>query len=178
MAGEIKDDIDSTTVVKGGEICIDFSLERSSEGLKAIIKAHPRVEEFLRNLGGGEFVHVGSVNRYWVPIKGSEEKPLVAYALNQKLDVFGPHDLDFSIDRLGAPLLEEVPDYKRERINLSFIRLQGISEGNGVAFSVKGVYSRELVTKMLDGIGVGLRKFYIDFIRPMNVNVQISIQSL
>lgn len=177
MGSEIQESLENTSVVKGGEVCIDFSLERSSEGLKGIIKAHPRVEEFMKNLSGGDLVQVGTVNRYWVPTKTSGV-PLNAYGLNTKIDTFGAQDMDFTIDRLGAPLLEAIPDYRKERINLSFLRLVGISEGAGVSFNIKGVYSKELVTKMLDGIGIGLRKFYIDFIRPMNVNVQISLQSL
>lgn len=176
--GEIERDIENTSVIKGGETCIDFSLERSSEGLKAIIKASPRVEEFMKGLGTeGELIQVSGVNRFWVPSKGNS--PLTAYSLNSKIEEYGKNpDSEFHIDRLGAPLIEPIPDYRKERVNLSFLRLVGISEGMGVPFYVRGVYSKDMVNKMLDQIGIGLRRLYIDFIRPMNVNVQISLQSL
>lgn len=175
---EFPSEQENALVVKGGEVCIDFGLERSSKGLTAIIKTHTRVEEFMRGLSsGGELIQVGSANRYWLPFK--ETEPLTAYSINTKLEGYGgAADADYHLDRLGAPLIEVNPDYRKERINLSFLRLVGVSEGMGVTFSIRGVYSKDMVNKMLDSIGIGLRKFYIDFIRPMNVNVQISLQSL
>lgn len=134
----------------------------------------------MRGISGGEEVAVNTVGRYWQHVvpKGDTPPPtLMAYALANKVEGYSQGEGEYTIDRLGHPLIEYPDGSSRPRVNLSFLRLVGASEA-GVEFYLKGVYSKDAVTKMLEVLGTGLRRFYIDFIRPMNMSVQISTQSL
>lgn len=171
-------------VTKGGETCISFGLMRSSKGLKVSVRTHPRVEEFFREISGEEVADVKLSARHWKGL--TPETPLMAYIVGEKVAI---EDKSYNLNRIGHPLIDEGNEkkfdrdgrhigYMNSRINISFLRLTGISDGNGVTFYVGGVYSKEAVTKLLEQIGGALRSFYIDYIRPMNVSVQISTQSL
>lgn len=194
-------EVPQTDIVKGGETCFSFAFERTTKGLKGSIKAHPRVEEFFRTLSHGETTDTVLSGRYWKSV-GPGDAPLMAYALTTPLDSLHDGDGRFVIDRLGYPILDPdndgqdragggggirlndnagrpYPSKDRSNcVNISFVRLVGISEGHGVSFYVSGVYSTEAVNKLLKGVGEGLRQLYIDYMRPMNVSVQISTQSL
>ncbi len=181
-------------VVKGGETCISLGLERSTKGLRVSVKAHPRVEEFFKTMSGGEVKDSQLTDRYWR--LSDDHQPLMCYLLPPlPFDGFTQGEGDYVIDKVGSPLVvNNYPggdggahpiapgggryDIGNNKVNISFLRMVGISEPQGITFYVGGVYSKDAVIKLLEQIGAGLRRFYIDFIRPMNVSVQISTQSL
>ncbi len=186
-------DVNSVDVVKGGETCISLGLERSTKGLRVTIKAHPRVEEFFKTLCGNEVKDAQLTDRHWR--LSDDNAPLYCYTLPPNTDGFPQEEGgEYVINRVGAPLVvNNTPDPGgaparidgngrylgyNPKVNISFLRMVGISESQGITFYVGGVYSKDAVIKLLEQIGTGLRRFYIDFIRPMNVSVQISTQSI
>lgn len=60
--------------------------------------------------------------------------------------------------------------------NLSFLRLVGISEGAGVSFVVRGVYSDQQVKDIHAVLLDGVRRFWTAYLKPMNMCIQVSTQ--
>lgn len=183
----------TSTVMKGGETCIQTLLSRRSRrhgdpadwrgGLLVTVKTLPRVEEFMQSLGGGEVVDVQTVGRYWQGMTPGQR--LDAYVISALSKQQSDDGSTISLERLGNPLL--LPDAEgKDRfpvVNLSFLRLRGISDGNGVTFGIRGVYSLDELRRIRDKITVGCRRFYIDYIRPADLlgtvfTVEISSQEV
>lgn len=173
-------------VVKSGEVCIQTLLSRRGRksgdpndwkgGMVLTVKTLPRVEEFIQSLGNGSVVDVGTVGRYWTPIIGKLEAYNIQPIPNQQSE----DGSVITFDMLGKPLIS-VDAEGRERypvINLSFLRLKGISEGAGVSFGIKGVYSLDELRKMKDKIVAAQRRFYVEYLRPVDLLVTVSTQEV
>lgn len=180
-------------VIKRGETCVIFTIHRnqlhSKEGVGMFlsVKTHPAVEDFMRTLStypGGQseplIVDASTVGRHWVPIGGA---PLVAYQFVEKLDNYDAmlDDGDgrsYTMNHLGQPLLISDPDARRPLINLSFLRLRGVSEGGGVTFGIHGVHSLDQLRTMRDQLSGAVRKFYTKYLKPVDLSVICSTQEL
>ena len=156
---------------KHGDTVIRTELFRNLQGLTVNVRAHTSVEEFMRSLGSGEVIDPKvSGHRYWEPIKDTS---LLCYDLNASL---GPLTTAsgqlYTIQRIGYPLLEE------DRINISFLRLRGISGVEGVTFKIRGVYPKEQLERIRDCIGMAQDRFFYSFMKPAKMSVEIVTQSL
>ena len=174
---------DTLNIVKGGESVIRISLVRSAKGLLVNVKAHPAVEEFFR----ANAVHVGqttpttlqtnAIGRHWLPGKKADgEAGLAAYDRVVALPVLlGGDSVDIAnVDRLGQPLLEPHAHGSGRRshsINLSLLRLVGVSDPEGVTFYVRGVHSIDLVREMKVKLGEGVKAFYASYLKPVQMSV-------
>lgn len=171
--------METAEVIKRGETCIQVTLHRNSTGLSVSTNVHPRVEEFFKALSGNspELLDVGAYGRHWVPTKNGG----VLKAYNTQRLESGTFMMDdgsvFNIENLGVPLLSK-NDNGRDNLNLGFLKLVGTSEGTGVTFEVKGVYSLEQLRKLRDKISVAAKMLYIAYMRPVDLTVQISTQEL
>lgn len=169
---------ETATVMKRGEICIQATLHRNLQGLSISVKAHPRVEEFIKSLGGnGAIEDVRRHGRFWTPL--DREKGLTVHSITQSLGVIPMGGGNyFRIDRIGQPILD--PDTavggNMGGINFSFIRLVGISEGAGITFKINGVYTLDAIRRMRDMIGEAAQTFYVSYLKPIDLDVQISTQ--
>jgi hypothetical protein len=174
--GAMGDSIEAV-VAKSGETRIQTSLSRSSDGLKVTIWAQPQVEDFLRSLGTGSVIDVQTLGRYWAPA-GRE---LFVYSLSKELgglDVNGK--FSYYLDHPGTAI-SSIPEegYSLTRggggaLNLSFLRLVGISESGGVSFTVKGVYTRSMITQLGSQIEQATQKFYREFLKPYKLVISVS----
>lgn len=186
-------------VVKSGETCIQTTLSRHPDGLKVNVWTHPRVEDFVRSLGSGEHIDIQTIGRYWSrpnirDEKGKmipDERRLMVYFLEQSLGTLSV-DTEFSycLDKPGYPLVngsdsppgegDPAPrGYKslgsgRETLNISFLRLVGVSDGPGVSFTVRGVYSREAINRLGERIKQATNRFYREFLKPYKLIVTVS----
>lgn len=180
-------EVEDATVVKRGETCIITSLRRSALGLSLTVKAHPAVELFMRGLSPADTppVEVALSDRYWSIPAG--KPPLLAYKIGTPIPPFinpstGLHL--FTLNNLSRPLLDAGRDSEgghNERdlpVNLSYLRLVGISEGVGVTFNVRGVYSLDALRVMQEKISVAQQQFYIHYIRPINLSVIVQTQEV
>lgn len=154
--------------IKKGETILQLGLNRSAKGLIISCKAHPTIEEFFRSFGG-ELQQVSAHGRYWAPVNN----PLPpVYAIGDRgilkpLPFEGGH---YSLMSVGGP----ISGADVEITNISFLRLQGISEGSGVTFAVKGVFTREAVRALRDQLNGAIRRFYLDFLKPMDITLTLS----
>lgn len=174
-----KPDLDAA-VVKRGETVIITTLSRSARGLTVRCKAHPNVELFMKGLSEPDTppVEVGVADRYWLPPPGSKT-PLLAYRLSQNLE--SPRGVSgaplFVFDKLARPLIDQEGDempHRDQPVNLSYLRLVGISEGMGVTFDIRGIYDLTLLESMLEKIKHAQQQFYVQYIRPVNLSVIVS----
>lgn len=166
-------------IVKRGETSLTVSLVRSAGGLTVSVKAHPAVEAFMRGLGSGEHLDVRAAGPYWRTVN-RDASPLQVYALTEDVP---PVRLDGGgaavIARVGQPLLDLTArlDGRSEFVvNLSFLRLVGISEGAGVTFAVRGVHTYEALAKMKDMLGEGYKRFYRQYMKPLKMDIVVSTQ--
>ena len=194
-------DLTSVTseVIKRGQTCIQVILHRSKAGLSVEGHSHPNVEDFFRTFTSTPPVDVMTIGRYWVqscqtcgqphPLpnmdtikngcRNNVPKPLMAYSGVVGLDPTVIEDNTvITLDNLGQPLIKDGRlEGGNTLVNISFLRLVGISEG-GVTFGVRGVYSTERLHRLRDVISLATRKFYIDYLRPVDMSVVISTQEL
>jgi len=64
-----------------------------------------------------------------------------------------------------------------ETLNLSFLRLVGISEPEGVSFLIKSVHSRSGLKKLVDLIQTAQNMFYQDYIKTVEYTVTTATQA-
>lgn len=152
------------TLVKGGEQMISVSLLRNTAGIKVTVKAHPAVEEHFA-AQSGELLSVTEFGREWT----SKSALQVYHVVADPGVVTGPSGR-YQIATVGRALVND------EVVNLSFLRLRGISEENGVTFYLKGAYSWPYVQKLAQRIVQAGRQFYMDYLKPGDITVTISTQ--
>jgi hypothetical protein len=160
------DDVITTGFSKNGITPIEFDFDRSGAGVKVTVRTIPDVEEFMRNLGSGKAVEIETYGRYWRPI--TKAKTLLAYDLSEQIEPTGK----YRIDLLGWPANHD------GYTNLSFLRLVGSSDERGASFYLKMVVSRQGLIALADQLAAMAQQFYIDYMKPMDVIVKVSIQEL
>lgn len=128
-------------------------------GLVVRISALPEVEEFMKGVGGGVKDPIEAYGRGWTPLH-EHDLPLEIYKLTKVV-----HGMNNKIYSLGYPTRELFVE--GEILNLAFLRLVGISVGNGISFVIaKEVYSREELFKLRDKLTKAISNFCLDFIMP------------
>lgn len=169
-------------IIKRGETSLTMSLNRGPSGLVIAVKVHPVVEAFIRGLGDGGSSDVKASGPYWRPVGSGG--PILIH--NLALDAPGQIQLESGeyayINKPGQPILDphgavDINTGKhRPGINLSFLRIAGVSEGAGVTFSVRGVHSYEALTKMREKIGEAYRGLYRAYMKPIQMDIVVSTQ--
>ena len=163
-------DTESSTSL-GGEPVIHIYLKRHLDGLRVTVKTTPDVEEFFRELCGGVPEAVRNYGRNWTPL-GPE--PLTCWSPNAR-PIYVPENEPFVLDKVGASLTgKDITGPYGERINLSFLRLVGVSSPEGVTFTVQTVLSKEeLVGKLSKTLQTACKNFYEGFIAPAEVSITV-----
>lgn len=141
--------------------------ERSFVGVTFTLKALPALEDFMRNLGSGEKQPVEAFGRGWVGLPG--ERPLEVYDLSKSIDFSG-----LTVAFPGNPFEYADRNLGRKLINLSFLRLAGISEGAGIRFGIKDVYPKEDLIKLKGEISRACKMFCDEFLCPIDMTCTIS----
>lgn len=172
---------------KNGESCISMILRRNMGGLTLSVKTHPNVEEFFKNNSASDHYDVRAAGRHWSGL--DKEAPLYAYQIVDPIPII---QLDTQrrvrFDKLGTQLIlvtnagdrdQPLPTGLNARfcdINMSFLRLVGIGQGDGVTFNIRGVFSDRSIESLRDDIADAGKKFYQTYMKPINMNVSIITQ--
>ena len=167
------DDMIEAPLIKRGEMCLMTTFHRGRQGLVVSVKAHPALEDLVRSLGTGETQDIGLWGRSWSALK----TPINIYDLSTPalMTVLGNDRGHYRLDHPGQPLIIDTHgDYRIDPVNLSFLRIKGISEG--VDFLVKGVYTIEGIRDIADKVVQAERHFYITYMKPVDVTVVVSTQ--
>jgi hypothetical protein len=169
-------------ISKGGVEQLQFQVRRGDKGLILFVKTHPDIEAFMRSLGSGEVYPTTKWSREWKRIGGDD---LLAYDLTEKITLqpYGTGQY-YCIDRVGGAPWESRIITQAGRnvnldgvVNLSFLRLQGVST-QGVAFAFGGVYKSDEAIKFVEDIKQAARTFYLNYLKPVNVIVTLSTQEV
>lgn len=161
--------ITEKAVVKQGEELLRIGITRINKGLAITTKSAPTLEAFVASLSGGQILEcpaVSSTDRKWEVPTGSKlyALPDVGVGHAGVMRAASP----FRMDRWGYDLLLE-----GSMPNLSFLRLKGLSEGDGVTVIVRGVYSLEKVRETLQALHGATKSLYLQFIRPINCELTV-----
>lgn len=149
-------------------------IKRSRKGLVITAKTDPVIEELFREWAG-DAPNVGHAahGRMWEALNG----PLPQlYGLSimpdngSKLQTVSGKI--YRIDRVGTHLVDD------GGINLGFLRFIGISDANGVTFVVKGVFSTDETRRVAQDLKEAVKHFYISFIKPVDVVIQMHTQEI
>ena len=161
-------------VIKRGETPIRIDLRRSPKGLTISMKVHPLVEEFMKNSGDGTLSDVRKVGRYWLPI-GKDPQPLQAYGVSPNMSGHTFSDgLSYRLTNVGQPLL----DVNNGAVNLSILRLAGISDPAGVTFGVPGPVTVSQLRALAQNITRCARHFYVEYMQPIEMSCFVNIQEI
>lgn len=167
------DPIDSS-FQKKGSIVLQMSFIRNERGLSISVKSASEVEELLRSWSGGDAMLSGEYEREWRAPKDPSGKGLQVWNLIQdpgKLIMTGGF---YTLSRPGGKLI--FAERSQQIVNLSFLRLVGISSGNGVQFEIPGVYSLDFVKDIQGKINQAAKQFYSDYLLPIELSLIIQTQ--
>lgn len=177
IASAIGGDSETSSIVKKGEIVTQVVLNRSMKGVTIQVKGHPAIEAFARGLGDGESQDIKLYGRHWHPVGDTALRVYNYDPKVFKLDQLQVDDPGIKIwaryDIPGQPLYDS-----EGRLNLSFLRLAGISDGPGITFGISGVYTLDRLRLIRDHISAACRRFYVNYMRPVDLSVTISTQEL
>lgn len=152
-------------VNKGGVCWLEIGAGRGKLGVKLYVKTDPRVEDFIKSLGTGKKDGVEVYGRSWTPV--SPNKALEIYQYSNGLQSES-YTLDAPAETFRAP--------RCGRVNLSFLRIVGIGEPEGVSFGIVGPYSRPFIREALRDVTKEVRSLVRDYIVPFDINIRISSQ--
>lgn len=162
---EVKDNL-----VKGGEEIIQLSFRRTTKGVSVSVKAHPLIEQyFIDNSKGEQTVRVSEYGRVWI-----SETPLSVHYMDISPTPSVSAGISYSFSAVGKNLIQV--DGRTQTVNLSILRLVGISEGIGVKFEIRQVFSHEAIQSLAQSFIKATRQFYIDHIKPFDVTVSLVTQ--
>ncbi len=180
--------METESINKAGESWLVFSTFPSKEGLRVQVKAHPEVEDFFRTISQGQTQNVLVHGNYWTP--PNPEQPFLVYRMDRDIEVPG-YDLSSVGRSLGSGQPPPpAPQIERERqvgirppapygssewcVNLSFLRLVGISQG--IEFGVRDVFSLDFRRKLKQAVGDAFRKFHRDHFKHVKVTLVMNSQ--
>lgn len=171
-------------LAKRGENVIVATLSRRRAEIRLSVKVHPAVEDLFRVWGNDEKAPIAKWGRSWLGRTEEETRKLEAWNLGQNpgvlsVDTSGGY---FCLDKVGAPLLEQrtfpgaFGNITGEVLNMSFLRLAGSSEGPGVEFAVRGVFSPQKVHEIAEKIKLAARVIYITYLKPIDLTIGVYTQ--
>lgn len=161
-------------VEKNGEQWLVFSTYPGKRGLHVHVKAHPKIEEFMRSLGDGQVMGAQAYDNRWFQV--SDDQPLNIYNMKTALRSSG-----FSIERPSQALFDGngsglSEDSAGGIINLSFLRIKGISDQAGVEFGIKDVYPLSFRRVLKRRVGDAFRTLVMEHVRPTRITLIVSGQ--
>lgn len=167
----MNEQIATESVVKGGETMISLGIRRSTRGLIVSARVHPLFEEYFREQANEKLL-VDEINRQWFPIK--DQPALEVWHIIHDPGVVRGNAASYRINQPGSPLTASDPNGKI--INLSFLRLVGVSEPNGIQFEVKGAFTLTYIRQLASEIGGAVKQFYTDCLKPIDVTITVNTQ--
>ena len=138
------------------------------------VKALPFIEEFMKSLGDGKSQHVEAWGKDWlsVPEPDGVVRPLMIYTMN---DLSSAHSQGYTLDNPGHPIYSYHED---GLFNLSFLRIVGISDGDGVTFGMSTPANLTMMETLRDQVNKYVGQFFRDYIRPVHLQVVVSTREL
>ena len=142
----------------------------------------------LRGWGSGHPHDVLTFGRYWTPIGTNELLKVWDMQMNPGLVTVSPSTA-FRMDQVGLPIIQPMDPQAQQRaaggwnvpevFNLSFLRLQGASEGDGVTFGMKGIaWTPQEAKRINQQLQTCCSTFYMHYLKPMKVIVRVVTEEI
>jgi hypothetical protein len=157
--------------------------DRNRIGLTVKVRARREVEDFMAGLANGRRSPVDAVADGW--FNGNPEGGALEFYDSDFQSE--PHHLYTLANIGGAPLIQRYdPNQPRrlaqqlpaagaqdELVNLSFLRIAGISDESGITIGLSGPYSNEYVTRFRKLYMAAAKQFLHDYLVPITVNLHV-----
>jgi hypothetical protein len=166
---------------------IDFTItrgpirgkERNKIGLIIRLQTRPDVEEFISGLVNGRRYQVDAVGEGWTNCN-PEAAPLEVYEFENG----SVEQRNYTLENVTGPLLIPQNDGRLriggtppELVNLSFLRVVGVSNPSGVVIGLPGAYSSEYVKRVRNTFPSAVKQFLQDYLVPITINLQVLSRS-
>lgn len=151
--------------------------QRNTIGLTVHVRADSAVEEFFRQQSGDRKAGLDYFGRGWVPLtKGDVIEAYICERLPTNQFSLGR----YTVDAVSMPLLTNSRAVRGDdggaqlnTVNLSFLKLAGISSPEGVKFGITGAYSLEYIGNLNRQLVAEAKQFLMDYITPVNVKLKL-----
>ena len=155
--------------VNKNDICwLEIAIAGKLKGLEFHVKADHRIEEFIKSISQDSM----PLTEYggWIAKPASCPIPQEVYSVNDN-----PNGDLYRFDAVGGSFLKTPRDL---RVNLSFLKLVGISNPNGVEFITTTPISNGTVKTIAADILQATEKFVKDYILPVGFNLRLTSTEL
>jgi hypothetical protein len=161
--------------VKKDITVLQLGIKRSKRGIIITAKADKIIEDLFASWSAGQNdVSPQSHGRMWEAPPNGALPPIYALGIipDNGKGLTTSQGRPYRIDRVGVLINDDTGT------NIGFLRFRGISEGSGITFVIKGVYSSDAVRQMAQDVREAVKHFYINFIKPIDVVVTMSTQEI
>lgn len=145
-------------------IRINLNRRKNDCGIEMNIEAVPKVEEFMANLGSGQSDPIEAYGRSWASF--DPEHQIRVYRMFEPPD--GRH-VRYELDQPSSAFRNPT----NGKINVSFLRMVGISDPDGVKFRVTTPISNGELEDLAKTLTFASRQFILDYMTPANVSLRI-----
>lgn len=163
-------------LINNGETVIQVALRRCKDGVRVHVKVVPDVEDFFRHWGGGQQDNIINFGRTWLPYNSDTGRAVSDGSRALNIWSFGqtkPMDKESrSLWHPGRPLTHD------GLVNISFLRIVGISAPEGLSFVSDELMSRSELEIVTSKVERSLAWFYREYINPVNMSVNVFTQAL
>jgi hypothetical protein len=161
-------------IIKRGETILQYRYRRTIKGLKVWMKAHSLIEELIKEWTAKDAAEQAITTRLINYGRQWTGEDLRVYELVRGLEPRSFGDGEYTLADPGQELIQS----RSGMVNLGFLRLVGISSQDGVTFTVDGVYSPGEIKRIEGLISRATKRFYTDFLLPVELEVTISTQEM
>lgn len=148
---------------------IEFNLRLHKHGVRIQTKVWPEVEEFFQHWSGGMQARP-EAGRLWKPIG---PQPITLWSLN--IPNLAPNaQRPFTLIHTGIGFVEPGHGWP----NISFIRLVGASQPDGVSVIVEAVMGRAELARVAQQLSDAANMFYAEYLQPVNYRAYVGVERI
>jgi len=159
--------METNVVAEGGDVVISTRLRRTKDGLMVNVKVSPEVEELFRTWGGARTEECKLYGRMWKPV--TETQQLQLWRCFQTHHNTGGHSSTPIFWKGGRLPMED------GIVDISFIRLVGASNPEGVTFYVDTLIGYSELDSVADKIKTATGWFYGEFVKPVELKIDVQL---
>jgi hypothetical protein len=175
MKGQnMQTELATENVIKGGESLISIGIRRSARGIVLTARVNPIIEAFFQ-AQSGEQIEVDELHREWFPV-GKDAESLKIWHIVHDPGVVRSSGGVYSVNRPGHPLIMAGASPQEKVMNLSFLRLVGVSSENGIKIEIRGAFTLNFIRDLASQTASAVKQFYIDCLKPIDIQVTVSTQ--
>ncbi len=156
---------------------LKFGAIQGKEGVEFDVWAHPSIEAYFKSVSTDRFdvLDQTGYKKWWSGHGDAEARknfpPLKISRLKDNFLYTMEGRGDYSFQYNGYPMgSDELP---KDMVNLAFLRIPGISEGEGIKFTIEGVVSNQLIREMKAKTGHAVRSFVKEYLVPVRFELEI-----